>query len=315
MSEHKPKTSINFHCGHCNWAFAAEPGRIEDAPELEYHPFRYFADCELCGHESHQAAWERNLFKAWANATGPKTRDGKAMVAKNLEGHPTPEEALRTRFNAMKHGVFARTATYFPAKPGQYAACQDCELRETICPSQTACLKKTELFMKHHIAFESRDPAMLMEMHSDRQSAVAALIDDMICNIMRDGGTAIRSPEWYYDKDGGFHLASYVDENTGKTVTLTKTEAHPLLKPLMDFLNKNAMTLADLEMTPKAKDEQEALEGFIDAQEKNADQTGSLEYQKRISGQLDELRSLIQTSREKTRRDPVLIEHGREDDT
>jgi len=41
-------------------------------------------------------------MKGWANATGPKTPEGKAAVRKNLAGHPTPEETRRTRFNALK---------------------------------------------------------------------------------------------------------------------------------------------------------------------------------------------------------------------
>jgi hypothetical protein len=58
----------------------------------------------------------------------PVTAEGKAAAAKNLEGHPTPQESRLTRFNAMKHGMEARTATYFPAKPGKYAFCEGCDV-------------------------------------------------------------------------------------------------------------------------------------------------------------------------------------------
>lgn len=113
----QPLDQITFHCDACYRSFKAAPRRVEDEPETEHHPFRYFAVCPRCDAECEQARFERGLIKAWASATGPRTPEGKAASAKNLEGHPTPEEALRTRFNAMKHGMAAKVATYFPAKP------------------------------------------------------------------------------------------------------------------------------------------------------------------------------------------------------
>ncbi|WP_230368792.1 hypothetical protein [Paludibacterium denitrificans] len=95
------------------------PLRIDDAPESEHHPFSYVGVCPLCDAECPQAPFHKALVKAWANATGPRTPAGKASTAKNLDGHPTPEEALRTRFNAMKHGMSAETAQYFPCQAGQ----------------------------------------------------------------------------------------------------------------------------------------------------------------------------------------------------
>lgn len=113
---------VTFHCRPSNYTFKAEPARIQDDPDQEHHPFQYFAQCSYCSDEAPQAQHERSLLKAWANATGPRTAEGKAATARNLEGHPTPEEALRTRFNAMKHGLCAQEATYFPAPQANTAA-------------------------------------------------------------------------------------------------------------------------------------------------------------------------------------------------
>lgn len=303
-------TDVNFHCarraGGCGWRWASEPGRVVAAAERDHHPFEYFSECPSCGLEAPQAAWERALAKAWTKATGPTTAAGKALVAANLEGHPTPEEAHRTRFNAMKHGLFARTATYFPAKPGKYPQCDGCDLF-VICHEQVACLKRTELFLKHQIAFETRDPGMLSDLRADTQAAVQALINDMILAIAEDGGPRLRTPEWYYDKDGGFHLARWIDDK-GAPVQLYKLEEHPLLKRLMDFISKNSMTLADMEMTPKAQDDQDAIRGFLDSKQHESDNL--LEYQKRTAEGIEGLRALIRNSQDKMRRDPVLIEHG-----
>ncbi|MCW5627162.1 MAG: hypothetical protein KIT73_20765, partial [Burkholderiales bacterium] len=126
----RPLSEVTFSCRQCygGRTFKASPDRVEDAPEDPVHPWRYFAACPQCGAEVEQAQYERALLKAWLNATGPRTAEGKAATAANLEGHPTAEEALRTRFNAMKHGMSARVATYFPAKPDGYAHCSGCEV-------------------------------------------------------------------------------------------------------------------------------------------------------------------------------------------
>ncbi|HHJ12145.1 MAG TPA: hypothetical protein ENK00_03095 [Chromatiales bacterium] len=176
---------------------------------------------------------------------------------------------------------------------------------------QRACLKRAELFLRHQIAFENQDPDQLMSLRADTQALVQALIDDMLLTIAMDGGPRLKSPEWYYDKEGNFHLAAYTDEN-GKQVQIHKLEAHPLLKPLIDYLSKNAMTLADLEMTPKSSDEQAALQGYLDS--RRVDDESALEFQQRQTAALEGLREQIARSQQQMRRDPVLIEHGESDD-
>lgn len=290
-----PMKLVAFVCRECRHAFEAEPGRADPTPEVEHHPWSYWAECPACGEEAGQAAWQRNLLKAWTNPTGPKTAEGKARTAANLAGHPTPAEAQLTRFNAMKHGLFARTATFFPAKPGRYPHCDSCEHLETkACLPQRACLKRAELFLRHQVAFETQDPSLLMGLRGDQQAMISALIDDMLLTIAMDGGPRLKSPEWYSDKDGGFHLAGFEDAETGEFIQLYKLEAHPLLKPVIDFISKNAMTLADLEMTPKVQTGQELMRGYLDQEGETKE--AAADFRERMSAQQQHLMRLIENT-------------------
>lgn len=302
----EPLDRVAFHCRACGFRFEAPPARVEDAPEESAHPWRYFIDCEACGAEAEQAAWERNLMRAHASATGPRTPEGKAASARNLEGHPTPEEAKRTRFNAMKHGLAARTATYFPAKPGKYPDCDGCEYRANCGPSEVACKKKVELFMRTHIAFETRDPKLLTGLNADIQSNIMALMQNMLITIIRDG-VALRNPAWYNDKDGGLHWVERLDPESGKMVPIVEINAHPLLKPLREMLQANGMTLTDLAMTPRVQEQVQEEMGHLAAQDQSREQL--IEYQRRQTTALEDLGKLIKRGRERLARDPVLIEH------
>lgn len=290
-----PKKTVNFHCRECGHRFEAEPDEISDAPDLEHHPFSYRARCRECGAMADPAAWELNLLKAHANATGPKTEEGKAASAKNLEGHPTPAEAHLTRFNAMKHGVYARTANYFPAKPGHYPRCEGCEhLEAEAClDPPRACLKRHELMLRHQIAFETRDPGMLLQMRSDTQAAIQAIIDDMILTIFQDGGPRIKEVAWYHDKDGGFHLAKWVDDD-GVEHQIMELKQHTLLNPLIDFIRKNSMTLADQGMTVKVQEDQDLARGYLEKGGK--DQEAEEAYRQRILEGQKKLEQLIGNS-------------------
>ncbi|WP_196221158.1 FmdB family zinc ribbon protein [Sansalvadorimonas verongulae] len=143
----EPAGSVTFRCADCSHTFDAAPGRTDPAPERA-HPFRYFADCPLCGEESPQVHWQVGLFNAHLKATGPKTQAGKAASAANLAGHPTPEESQITRYNAMKHGASAKTAMYFPARPDKYPHCKTCDIDRDYCAQQIACLKRSDLMLR-----------------------------------------------------------------------------------------------------------------------------------------------------------------------
>lgn len=298
---------VSFRCGTCFHSFKAAPGRIEDAPDREWHPWLYFATCPVCENEAEQAAWEKGLMATYGKHTGPKSEAGKEAVTANLSGHPTPEESRRTRFNAMKHGLYAHTATYFPAKPGQYPHCTNCEyLADAGCMDSGACLKRTELLLQHQVAFEAGDPRLLTDLRARTQAFVQAIIDDIILAIVSEG-VQLKTPAWYYDKDGGFHLAEFT-ENDGERRLIYEVKAHPLLKTLGDLMAKNSMTLSDSEMTPKQVTEDDRMQGFLDGKKRSAEEEG--EYRRRQTEALENLSGMIDRSRARIDRDPVLIEHN-----
>lgn len=308
-----PLSEITFHCrqASCCQSFKAAPGRVEGDPDQEHHPFRYFASCPKCGTECEQVYWERNLLGAWRNATGPKSEEGKAATAANLEGHPTKEETLRTRFNAMQHGLNARTATYFPAKPDGYAFCKSCDVDRVWCKAQAACTKKTELFMLHHAAFEQKNPKHLMGIYADLQASLFAVLQQILQTIIADG-VKITTPQWYTDRETGqIVIAEYFIENptTGerKRHILTEVEAHPLFRPLGEILSRAGLTLADMGMTAKVLENEEAEMGRL--ADDAAGRESMNDYSRRQVEALEGLRAVMTRAAENKARDPVLIEH------
>jgi len=289
-----PKNKINFDCAHCKTKFEEVPARIEDVEDRPWHPFEYFAVCPECGEEAPQVTWEKNIFKANTMATGPRTAEGRANSAKNLEGHPTSQEAQITRLNAMKHGLFAKTAQYFPAKPGRYPQCDDCEYKpDEVCVDHKACLKRAEVMLRHQVAFENKDPELLMGQFAETHAAMRTMIDWMIITIAADGGPQLKNPTWYYDKDGKFHLAKWKDDNNQEH-QMYDHQAHPLMKPLIEYVSKLSMSLEDLGMTPKVQDENDLMKGFIEQDGKIKESEHG--FQQRLEANSNKLLDLIKGS-------------------
>ncbi len=282
---------------------------MEDEPEQEHHPFLYFAPCPKCGGECEQVYWQKNAMKAHAKATGPRTEEGKAASAANLKGHPTRSESLRTRFNAMKHGLNARTATYFPAKPDGYAFCKSCDVDRVYCKAQPACVKKTELFMLHHAAFEQQNPRVLGGIYADLQASIFAVLQQILQTIIADG-VKITTPEFSYDKDGNCIIAQYQYQNeSGETKSriITNMEAHPLFRPLGEMLSRTGLSLSDMGMTAKVIEADEAEMGKLNNGSVQREELG--DYQRRQVEALEGLRSVMDRAGQSMARDPVLIEH------
>lgn len=317
----EPLDEITFRCLACKRNFKSSSPRIEDAPERDWHPWRYFAPCPDCEQDCEQVYWERNFIKMLASPPnpancGPKTEEGRHNCGKNLrELNADPERKQRrsakARFNGMRHGLYAKVATYFPARPGHYPHCTGCPYRED-CGTwdHGACLHRTELFLRHRLAFQQKDPDALRDINADNQAQIQAIFSDILLAIVRTG-VELQSPEWYTDKEGKLHIAEHVTAE-GDVKTIMKVEAHPLLKPMIEILNRNNMTLGDMRMTPKVHEEEAEIQGFIAA--RNVTEDTMTDFAARQTEALERLAGLIERSRDLQKRDPVLLEHQRDGD-
>jgi hypothetical protein len=300
--------TVNFRCDGCRHAWESVPDLIEDAPDLEYHPYRYFATCPACQREHQpQAAWARALLKAHQASTGPRTAEGLAKVGQNLAGHPNSEAVLRTRFNAMKHGMNARTATYFPARPGKYSFCERCEVDKGWCAGQAACVKQTEIFMLHHAAFEARDPRILGGIHADLQSGLTAMLQMLMQEVLGKG-VVIQQPKVELDREGTPVTLTYLNE-AGVRVPLYDLHAHPGLKAISDLVSRLGLSMTDLGMTVKAADpEDEDKSGGVLKLDDKTQETLSA-FNARMLGVMEGAREMVKRAATKTAEDPVLVAH------
>ena len=300
---------VDFRCLVCRHAWDAKPDLVEPDvdPEAAHHPFRYFAACPICGADNQpQVAWARSLLKAHQLSTGPKTPSGQAASAANLDGHPSPEEALRTRFNAMKHGLNARTATYFPAKPDGYTFCARCDVDRYWCAEQPACVKQTELFMLHSAAFEQKNPKALARIHGDLHAALVASLQMCLQAVLGDG-VVLKTPKVHVDKDGNCITLSYTDEH-GEPRNVMEYMANPAFKPIADLVSRLGLSLTDLGMTIKAQEDEEAgLRGRLGSDHKPAEMLQ--DFSNRMAAALERMPALVEASRKAAALDPVLLEH------
>lgn len=299
-----PLAQVTFRCADCRRNWKAAPARVEDWPDDDKHPWRYFAACAECGDECEQAGFERGLLRAWRSATGPVTAEGLAATARNLEGHPTPEEALRTRFNGMKHGLNAKTATYFPAKPDGYAFCSGCDVDRDYCRAQPACERQAQHFLMHHAAFEQRNPKHLMGIYADFHAALMLTVQQILQTIIADG-VKIDQPKTYYDRDGNCLVVQYIDDK-GRPCVVRDIQAHPLFRPLAELISRTGISLSDLGMTGRNFEDEVPLPGQL----RQAEGAQALEDFATKQGQaLDALKGLLERGKRRAESDPVLIEY------
>jgi len=295
-------SELTFECRPCKLTFVSANFTIEAAENVGDCE-RYYAECPQCQQQVPQIHWERSLMKAHRKATGPKTAEGKAKVRKNLEGHPTPEETKRTRFNNMKHGLNAKTAKYFPARPGKYPHCVSCQVDKAWCATQVACQVQTELFMRYQVAFQSQDPELLVALGAENNAAFQAIMANMMLGVISQGAV-LQQPQFFVNpKTGECDLVRDEQGDVVKTVL-----AHPLLKYIPEYMKIANQQPADFNMTRRQQgDQNPVLNGFL-----NGGNEDLSEYHERQTQSLAQLETLILESRQATLNDPVYLEY-RED--
>ncbi len=143
-----PKAEVTFKCLDCACTFKIAPVRIEDEPTRN-HPFRYFAPCPERKEEVQQVNWKVCVFGSVLASTGRKTTEGKAKSAANLLANGDIDRKL-SRFNAFKLGANAKTAIYFPARPGKYPQCEVGRWRATPARSGVYLTNTNLLAVKLH---------------------------------------------------------------------------------------------------------------------------------------------------------------------
>ncbi|WP_085440236.1 hypothetical protein [Magnetofaba australis] len=95
-------------------------------------------------------------------ATGPRTPEGKRRSAENLEGYPTAEQRLRTRYNGLKTGLHARTISVLPANPGMYPICNQCDVGAEACAQEEHCMLLLARTWSTMQAYEKGDAKALL---------------------------------------------------------------------------------------------------------------------------------------------------------
>lgn len=301
--------TCNYRCGACRHDWEARPDLVEPDESADHHPYRYFAHCPNCGAKNQpQVYWERALLKAHQAATGPRTADGLRATTANLAGHPTPEEALRTRFNAMKHGMHARTASYFPAKPDGYPFCARCDVSRDWCREQPACVKQTEKFMLFHAAFDQRNPKIINRIKSDLHAALVASLEMCVQAVLADG-VVIKTPRVQLAEGGKLVTITFTD-TAGQVHNVYDYMANPAFKPIADLVTRLGLSMQDLGMTDRAVEDDEAagLRGRLAADEERTRETLG-DYASRLGQALEKLAPMMGAARKAADADPVLLEH------
>lgn len=289
LLEKREKT--HFKCTRCRKVFKdLPPRRTEDAPD-EPHPYFYFSICPDCGIEMPEAPFMRTLYRAHQNITG--TKSPKAS-ARNLP-------ANRTHFGNLKNGIFAKQARIFPARPGKYPECEDCPQRESEdCVDAGACLEITKLYMRVEHAVANKDHKALSGIMASTQTGLAVMLQRML-RAVDVTGVELKAPIIATYKDG----YDLVKDEDGTQVY--EFSAHPLIKPIVELISKNNMSLADLGLTPKQAGEEERAMGHLD-NEKMAAQTEA-EYQRQLGENNERLLAMFDMAKQTRKDDPVYQEH------
>ncbi len=286
-------TEIAFHCAlkrdGCGARFKTKDYESEDYPEREWLKVNYYATCPKCGELAEQAAWQLAQWKAIHDhgQPGPVTETGKNNIRAAQKERDSDSYKI-SRFNAMTHGMSAKVADTYPARPGGYDECESCQWLTNGCGTAfNECLKKLEVFLQFHVAMKEGNGRLLGDLLAQDQAGLAAIRSSLIRSIAKHG-VLRETPEWVYDKDTGIQVAEYTDEQ-GRRRQITKLEVNPGIKALTELIARNNTTLADMGLTPGVLEEEQKLPGYID--DDNRESIEALEQ--KINEGTDALRRLM----------------------
>lgn len=288
------KTATTFYCHACKQAFDAAAARTEDRPDSP-HPFEYFAPCPDCAAECTEAHWLQNLYAAWQNITGTKSP---AASAKNL---PPPGDP-RAKFNALKSGLFAQKAKYFPGVPGRYPECGDCA-HAADCETSGICLEISKIKMMVQRAVDSGDPTHLANINSGIQADLYVMIQRMLREIIADGVTQ-KTPVFTSHENSHRFVK---DDNGDQIVELS---VHPAVRALSDLLQKNGLSLNEMQLTTKTAGDQDRAMGHLKNDDTRTQTVADAAAARKAA--TDEFLKNFKTAAGSRAADPAFLEHGEE---
>lgn len=259
------KPDIRFHCtrgsGGCGARFSTSDYQTTEYPEQDFHPYQHTASCPRCGEDVHPAAHQ---LAAWKSASLPMSLESRAKISAAQKARDPASYAI-SKSNRMITGANAKVLKAWPAKPGVYAECEMCEFLNNGCKVDFQhCADKTDLYVKFLMAQETGNSAFIGQEMAATQAGMAAITASMIRSLAQKGVT-LEVPV-YTKTENGIEVVTYTDED-GKTRTITRIEANPLLPHLINYVSKNNLTLGDMGLTPKVKEEQRQLQGYLDSKE------------------------------------------------
>jgi hypothetical protein len=220
----------------------------EDIRENERGEF--VADCPQCKQEGQELWYCTNLREAMAknNLNGPISEAGKNKV----------------RMNGFKNGSRylsgAIPKALPPAKPGEYAECDECqdleECKQAVADAMgtsrfIACHRQSEVFAKYRNAHLTGDTDALKLTAADNQARMQLVLNALFKAISRHG-VVVNSI--VVNKDGVVMYGG---------APLTELKSNPATNDMIKLAEKMGFSLTDWTLTPKSKEAKAALDGYL----------------------------------------------------
>ena len=255
-----------FHCKSCRFVWKTEDYLTKGDDIVAVCPI-----CEKSDHVIETTYRVANLALAWDNATGPITPEGKARVSLN---------GWKNGRNASQYHLLA------PAKPGKYSICNDCQYFEECKKDYKYCPVDLETLARFVQAYKEQNVNDLREIAGLFQGKMAKILTEMFHHVIVKGAM-LEVKEPCINKDG-----ELLRDDEGKAIIKTNYIKNALIKDLPIFMQSLGFDAVNQDMTPKTRQETEALKGYLD--DKETDQEKLIEIKKRTHDELVKMREAVQ---------------------